>query len=576
MTPPSTPTRPPAASLFDSPTAPRSSRRLALVVSGVAAVTVLLGVAAFAGVSAASNGSPAYRTATVSTQQVERSLTGVGTIRPVAQAAVAFPVSGTVATVDVVVGTEVLPGQVLATLDTTQLQTAVNTKQAAVDQANLTLQKVLNGETTGIGSGSSTRPSGSSSSGNSTGTGSSSTGSSGSSGSPGPGTGSSATTDPAALAEARKAVADAQHTLDTDLAAAEQALAAATTACGGTPPSTAPATSSTSTTSTTTPASPDPTTCQQALSAALRAQQQVATDQKALQDAINALEKLVVGSGGSSGPSTGTSTSSRTSTTSGSTATVTVSSSDIVAAQKAADAAEAQLAVAQQALASATIVSPMGGTVTAVSLAVGDSVSAGSTTATILVAGPGGYEVTTSVSVTDLPHVSLGQDATVVPDGSTTALAAKVVQIGLVPNPSSTTTTSYPVVLSLSDPATDLPDGGLATVKIVTGSLQAATAVPTSAVTTNSTSHTVVVLDGGKPKTVVVQVDTVGGTWTEITSGVEVGQAVVLADLSQALPGSATSGSTTATTRTGTGTGTGAGAGTGGFAPPAGFTPPGG
>jgi len=84
----------------------------------------------------------------------------------------------------------------------------------------------------------------------------------------------------------------------------------------------------------------------------------------------------------------------------------------------------------------------------------------------------------------------------------------------------------------------------------------------------------VVVLDGGKPQTVVVQVGTVGGTWTEITSGVEVGQTVVLADLSQALPGSATSGSTTATTRTGAATGTrtvtGAGAGGGGFAPPGG------
>ena len=131
-------------------------------------------------------------------------------------------------------------------------------------------------------------------------------------------------------------------------------------------------------------------------------------------------------------------------------------------------------------------------------------------------------------------------------------------------------------MLSLSDPTTDLPDGGLATVRIVTGSVQAVTAVPTSAVTTSSTSHTVVVLDGGKPKTVVVQVGTVGSTWTEITSGVDVGQTVVLADLSLALPGSATSGSTTATTRTGTGTGTGTRTGTGTGAGAGGFAPPGG
>jgi len=252
---------------------------------------------------------------------------------------------------------------------------------------------------------------------------------------------------------------------------------------------------------------------------------------------------------------------------------VTVSSSDIVAAQKAVDAAQAGVTVAQQAVAQGTIVSPIAGTVTSVTIAVGDSITAGSSTDVIRVAGSGGYEVTTSVSVTDLPHVALGQDATVVPDGSTTALAAKVVQIGLVPNPSSTTTTSYPVVLSLSDPATELPDGGLATVRIVTGSLQAATAVPTSAVTTSSTNHTVVVLDGGKPTTVVVQVGTVGSTWTEIAGGVEVGQTVVLADLSQALPGSATSGSTTATNGSARST---TGSRTGGFTPPAGVTPPGG
>jgi RND family efflux transporter MFP subunit len=246
-----------------------------------------------------------------------------------------------------------------------------------------------------------------------------------------------------------------------------------------------------------------------------------------------------------------------------------VTSADLIAYQKAVDAATAEVTVAQQALAQATIVSPISGTVTSVGIAVGDSVSAGSSTATVLVAGAGGYEVTTSVAVTDLSHVAVGQDARVVADGSTTELAARVVQISLVPNSSSSSTTTYTVVMALTDPEVDLPNGGLARTTIVTGDVAAATAVPTSAVTTTDAGRSVTVLDGGTPTTVSVTVGTVGSTWTEITDGVSVGQTVVLADLSEALPGSATDSSSNSST-------SGANGGTGGFTLPSGgsFSPP--
>jgi HlyD family secretion protein len=111
----------------------------------------------------------------------------------------------------------------------------------------------------------------------------------------------------------------------------------------------------------------------------------------------------------------------------------------------------------------------------------------------------------------------------------------------------------------LADPVGSLPDGGLASVSIVTGDTRGVTAVPTSAVTTSTTGHTVVVVDGGKTSTVDVQVGTVGSRWTEVTGGLEVGQVVVLADLSEALPGTATSGSTASSTgAAGAGTRTGA------------------
>jgi multidrug efflux pump subunit AcrA (membrane-fusion protein) len=545
----------------DAARPPDRRRRLVAVGGGVVAA-VLIGGGAFVGVSGASSGASGYRTAVVSTADVERTLSGVGTIEAVDQAAVAFPVSGTVATVDVSSGTQVEAGQVLATLDTTELERSLHEAQATLAEAELTLEKVLAGESTGTSGTGSTPSSGSSgSSGTPSGSSSSSSESSGS---------DSSSTDAAALTAARQAVADAQHTLDVDLAAALAALDASGAACGSSSAATPVSTAASSSTTSTTVVAGGTEACQDALVASLAAQQTVAADEGALQEAINALEAVV--SAASSSSSSGTSSSSGSSGSTGSTGSTgssdsssssSVSAADIVAAQKAVDAAASEVAVAEQSVAQAAIVTPISGTVSAVAFEVGDSVTAGSTTATIRVVGSGGFEVTTSVAVTDLPHVEVGDSATVVADGSTTALAASVVQIGLVPTSgTSGSATTYPVVLALSDPDAELLDGGLTSVRIVTGTAEAVTAVPTSAVTTNEIGHTVVVLDDGA-STVDVEVGTIGSTWTEITSGVEVGDTVVLADLSAALPGSATSGSSADSSST---------ARTGSF--PSGFSPP--
>ena len=108
------------------------------------------GGAVFATVGAASGAD--YRTATVTTRSVAQTLDAVATIEPANQAAVAFPVSGTVASTTVAVGDTVAIGQVLATLDTTALQATVDERQAALDQAELTLERARNGESVG-GSG---------------------------------------------------------------------------------------------------------------------------------------------------------------------------------------------------------------------------------------------------------------------------------------------------------------------------------------------------------------------------------------------------------------------------------------
>ena len=76
-------------------------------------------------------------------------LHAVATVEPVSQASVAFPVAGTVASVDVAVGDTVAVGDPLASLDTEALEATLTERQAALDQAELVLEKALDGESVG-------------------------------------------------------------------------------------------------------------------------------------------------------------------------------------------------------------------------------------------------------------------------------------------------------------------------------------------------------------------------------------------------------------------------------------------
>ena len=232
--------------------------------------------------------------------------------------------------------------------------------------------------------------------------------------------------------------------------------------------------------------------------------------------------------------------------------------------QAAIDVAQAQLTTAQQNLADATMTSPITGTVASVSITPGATVSAGSNSGTaasaaIVVLGPGSYQVTTDVAVTQLPSVTVGQKALVTPDATGTPVTGTVASIGLVPT-SSSTTTSYPVTVSVAGGAgLKLLSGADADISIVTRQAVGVTAVPTSAVRTVGTNHLVSELHDGTLTSVRVGIGTVGDLLTQVTSGIQPGTQVVLANLAQPLP----SANTTTAGRTGR-TGLGAAGGLGG------------
>jgi len=216
-------------------------------------------------------------------------------------------------------------------------------------------------------------------------------------------------------------------------------------------------------------------------------------------------------------------------------------------------------------------VSPIAGTVTSVTLTPGASVSASSTTNTVVIAGKGGFEVSVPVSVTDRPSVKVGQAATVVPDSTGKTLQGTVVALS-VAGTSSGTTTSYTAVIGLTDSsASGLHDGAGASTTITVATVADALTVPTSAVHTTNSTRTVTVLDGGKTKTVSVKIGTVGADRTAITKGLTAGQKVVLADLSEPLPSSASNATTTRNRFGGTGNFGGFG-GTFSGGPPGGFS----
>ncbi|MDR0284028.1 MAG: biotin/lipoyl-binding protein [Propionibacteriaceae bacterium] len=105
----------------------------------VAAVVIIGGVVTGVLLYRNASATPAVTTITrdvqASTVTMTESVSTTGTIEPQQQADLAFSSGGTVTAVNVSVGDKVVAGQALASIDTTDLQAAVDSAQAAVDAA---------------------------------------------------------------------------------------------------------------------------------------------------------------------------------------------------------------------------------------------------------------------------------------------------------------------------------------------------------------------------------------------------------------------------------------------------------
>lgn len=238
--------------------------------------------------------------------------------------------------------------------------------------------------------------------------------------------------------------------------------------------------------------------------------------------------------------------------------------------QSAVQVAQVNVTSARTALDQATLTAPVDGVVAAVNVTVGEQVgssgassssSSSSSSPAIVVLTPGLFEVTGTVSDAQVNEVALGQQAQVVPAGSQEAIPGKVTQVAEEATVSSGVAT-FPVTVLLSGTNNSLRVGMSASVSIVVNQVVQVLTVPTSAVHTTAAGSTVNVLVDGKSTPRAVTVGASDATRTQILSGLNAGDQVVIATVTSSIP---TSGSGTGARAFGGGFGGGfAGGGRGG------------
>jgi HlyD family secretion protein len=223
-------------------------------------------------------------------------------------------------------------------------------------------------------------------------------------------------------------------------------------------------------------------------------------------------------------------------------------SGEVAQAQAQVRSAQVQVDEARTALAQTTLRAPVAGTVTSISGTVGESSSSSSasssssstastgsssssssTTASgfVVLQGVRHLEVTSMVAEADAAKVHIGDRATVTFSALDQTAQGRVTSIDLQDTVSNNVV-EYGVTVTLNGAPHQIRLGQTASVSIVTGVVRNVLTVPSSAVTTTGNTSTVTLDENGQQSVRPVQVGLVGDSTTEITSGLNEGDVVVL------------------------------------------------
>ncbi len=546
------------------------------LVSGTAVAVVLAAAGGGAWIATHSSG-PTFVTGVAQRGTVDQTLALEGTIEPVDQADVDFPVAGTVATVNVAVGQRVTAGSLLATLQTAPRTAAVDKAESTLASDQARLSTAENPPVT------------------------TSAGSAGSSSGAGASTGSSQVSTAGTKLSAEERIAAQASTsekaalLQAEAACGAAGLKASTSGTSATSPNqgsgtgarngsypaittsyaprgtgSRPTTTPTTTTPTTTPQKPSgpsqaDAACLAGMEQASANELRLSADQQSVASAEGALASALSKStkaAQAAGPKIAPATASRPTGGAGAQPSAATLASD----QAAVDSAEAQLGTAAQALAASRLLAPVSGTVALVKVVPNEHVPAGATSvktavssaaassatalaassAQIVIVSDNAMEVQAALSTTQVGQVKVADPATVLPAGSSTPIRATVVQLDLAGAESTTTAAAsstttdvtFPVTLALQgDPSSQgLRAGMSASVAVIIAQSSNTITVPTSAVHTFGSRHFVYEVHKGKEVVVPVGVGAMGNSLTQVTSGVKPGDRVVLANLRTPIP----------------------------------------
>jgi len=294
-------------------------------------------------------------------------------------------------------------------------------------------------------------------------------------------------------------------------------------------------------------------------------------------------------------------------------ATSAANSSQIASANAQVTSAQSKLTAAQEALGQASLTSSIAGTVAAVNVNVGDSVTAGSTTsgsssgttggsgstggggsggtgstgsgstsassassAQVVVIATNSWVVDATVGASDLAKLKNGLQASITPSGATQPIFGTVSTVGVIGTTSGGTST-FPVTIAVTGSPTGVYAGTTASVVITVKQVPDVLTVPTAAIHDENGQTVVYQMKDGTQVSTPVTVGTVYGTTTQITKGLNAGDEVVVTTRFARLPsGNATGGTGGTGTNRGTGggfTGNFGGGGGGGFNPGGGQAP---
>lgn len=206
------------------------------------------------------------------------------------------------------------------------------------------------------------------------------------------------------------------------------------------------------------------------------------------------------------------------------------SAPQLAADQAAVTAAQVQLTDDQAALAAANLTAPFAGTIAAVDLTVGEQVSgrragAGAGSAQVELVNLGSWVVNTTVDDTEVGLVATGDQADIVPAGSTTTVYGTVASVGLIGSDVAGVAT-YPVTIDVTGDPPGLYDGDSASVALVVRQFTNVLTLPVAAVRYRGNRAYVAEVTGGHLTDHTITLGASSGGLVQVTGGLSAGTEV--------------------------------------------------